>query len=169
MNSRHLITAVVTLAISTSAFAYRAPSSTAYRSQPRVLDNRGMARNDRDSDRSLRQAIKYKRKEARQLRKAGDPRAVQSEQDLRRLQDQWRQTHGGSRDNRQFDDRGNRQFNDRSGVRDDDRDGDRVHGKQEREHDDDGDRAQGKHQDKHQKDHDDDHNDHEQDDHDHQQ
>ena len=164
MNSRHLITAVVTLAISTSAFAYRAPSGSAYRSQPRVLDNRGIARNDRDSDRSLKQAIKAKRKEAKQLRKAGDPRAAQSEQDLRRLQDQWRQTHGRSRGNRQFDDRGNRQFNDRPDVRDDDREGDRVHGKQEREHHDDGDRAQGKHQDKHHGDHDGDHNDHDQDD-----
>ena len=156
MNSRNLIMAVATLAISTSAFAYRAPSGTAYRSQPGMLDNRGIARNDRNSDRSLKQAIKAQRNEAKQLRKAGDPRAAQSEQDLRRLQDQWRQTHGRSRDNRQFDDRGNRQFNDRSAVRDDDRDGDRVHGKQEREHDDDGDRAQRKHQDKHHKDHDDD-------------
>ena len=162
MNSRHLIMAVTTLAISTSAFAYRAPSGTAYRSQPGVLDNRGIARNDRDSDRSLKQAIKAKRREAKQLRKAGDPRAAQSEQDLRRLQDQWQQTHGRSRGNRRFDDRGNGQLNDRPAIREDDREGDRVHGKQEREHDDDGDRAQGKHQDKHQ-------NDHEHDDHDHEQ
>ncbi len=153
MSSRQLITAIATFAISASAFAYRAPSGTAYRSQPRVLDSRQVNRSDRHSDRSLKAAIKAKRKEVKQLRKAGDPRAAQAEQELRFLRDQRKQNHGQARNNHQFDDRGNRQFGDG------DRDGDRVHGKQHRDHkDDDGDRVKARH-DRHDDDDDDDQDD----------
>ena len=130
MNSRQLVATVATLAISTSAFAYRAPSGTNYRSQPRAVDSRGITRNDASygtSDRDLKQAIKAKRREAKQLRKAGDPRAAQAEQELRSLQDQRHQLHGRSRDNRPYDSRDDRRSVNRD--RDEDREGDRVHGK----------------------------------------
>lgn len=136
MTYRTLITAVTAFAISSSAFAYRAPSGTNYRAQPRVVDNRGVVPNDNrygTSDRDLKQAIKAKRKQVKQLRKAGDPRAAQAEQDLRVLQDRQRQAHARKHDNRNAEDRYLGQDHRR-----DDREGDRVHGKQkkhEKDHD----------------------------------
>lgn len=134
MNSRTLITAVTAFAVSSSAFAYRAPSGTHYRAQARVVDNRGVVGNNTGygtSDRDLKQAIKAKRKQARQFRKAGDPRAAQAEQELRVLQDRQRQWHASNhnkKNNRNADDRNLTQQNGRDG----DREGDRVHGKQKK-------------------------------------
>lgn len=137
MNSKTLITTVTAFAIASSAFAYRAPSGTNYRSQPRLNDRRGSLRNDtrNRSDHDLKHAIKEKRKQVHQLRKAGDPRAAQAQQELRWLQDERRQSQVEKEHSRDSSDRVGRQDD-----REDDRHGDRVHGKERKEHERDHDR-----------------------------